>query len=172
MNNLQLTELQPLIIEWAKNKSLVFPENAPKQRLKLIEECGELAQAILKNDVQLQKDAVGDIFVVLVILAEQIGNEIDFNFAEFYEDVYEDLNLEFAFQFLFEYSFPINNCDLQYGMLKLKDISKLLNLDITECANIAWNEIKNRTGQTVNGTFIKDENYDFPNIPGSEPTNH
>ena len=31
-----------------------------------------------------------------------------------------------------------------------------LNLDLTECANLAWNEIKDRKGNTVNGTFIKD----------------
>lgn len=83
MKNLSLKELQPLILEWAKKRNILFHENAPKQRLKLIEESGELASAILKNDVKLQKDAIG-------------------------------------------------------------------------CANIAWNEIKDRKGKTVNGTFIKD----------------
>lgn len=31
-----------------------------------------------------------------------------------------------------------------------------LDLDPTECLEFAWNEIKNRTGKTVNGNFIKD----------------
>jgi NTP pyrophosphatase (non-canonical NTP hydrolase) len=31
-----------------------------------------------------------------------------------------------------------------------------LELDPTKCLEHAWNEIKNRTGKTVNGTFIKD----------------
>jgi NTP pyrophosphatase (non-canonical NTP hydrolase) len=31
-----------------------------------------------------------------------------------------------------------------------------IGLDPTECLNYAWNEIKNRTGKTVNGTFIKE----------------
>lgn len=68
-----LTELQPLIIEWAKERNIHTEDCAPKQRLKLIEECGELASAILKNDIDKQKDAIGDIFVVLVILSEQIN---------------------------------------------------------------------------------------------------
>ena len=42
-----LQELQPLIIEWAKDKNIHLEECAPKQRLKLIEKCGELASAIL-----------------------------------------------------------------------------------------------------------------------------
>jgi hypothetical protein len=43
------------------------------------------------------------------------------------------------------------NCPFDW----LKDLANSLDLDLTECANIAWNEIKNRTGKTVNGTFIK-----------------
>jgi hypothetical protein len=35
-------------------------------------------------------------------------------------------------------------------------IAENLNLDITECVNGAYNVIKNRTGITKNGTFIKD----------------
>ena len=32
-----------------------------------------------------------------------------------------------------------------------------LNLNPTECLEHAWNEIKDRTGNTVNGVFVKDE---------------
>ena len=32
---------------------------------------------------------------------------------------------------------------------------KIRNLNIDECLEQAWNEIKDRTGSTVNGTFIK-----------------
>jgi len=165
MKNLQLTELQPLIIEWAKNKNLLFSENAPKQRLKIIEECGELAQAILKNDVQLQKDAIGDIFVVLVILAEQLNVKIEYRGSSM-----SLISNEEKILYLLNESIRWDSVD--DSLCYLQDLSLNLKLDLTECANIAWNEIKNRTGQTVNGTFIKDENYDFPNIPGSEPTNH
>ena len=32
-----------------------------------------------------------------------------------------------------------------------------LNLDVTECLSIAYEEIKNRKGKMVNGTFVKEE---------------
>lgn len=153
MNNLQsLSELQPQIIEWARERNILFPENAPKQRLKLIEECGELAQSILKNDIKLQKDAIGDIFVVLVILAEQIGFELIIhrfsnsksikNHQKIFEIIDCALDCEFA--------------NISHSIDWLYDLSVDLNHDLIECANIAWNEIKDRTGKTVNGTFIKD----------------
>lgn len=147
MNNLQsLQELQPKIIEWAKERNILFTENAPKQRLKLIEECGELASAILKNDVKLQKDAIGDIFVVLVILAEQLNQDITviLNDDECYNDYID-----------YAVILSIIKDDFYYKFHSLRDISYKLKQDLTECANIAWNEIKDRKGKTVGGTFIK-----------------
>lgn len=65
------------IIEWAKERNLLLPENATKQTLKLTEEVGELASAILKQDRHEQIDAIGDIQVVLIILCEQLGIDKD-----------------------------------------------------------------------------------------------
>lgn len=48
-----------------------------KQVLKLMEEVGELAEGIVKNNHGLTIDAIGDTFVVLVILSQQLG--VDFN---------------------------------------------------------------------------------------------
>lgn len=146
-----LKELQPLIIEWAKEKDLIKLNNAPKQRLKLIEEAGELANAILKSDVDDQKDAIGDMFVVLVILAEQVKCEMLFPgdktlFKLDNKNTYDSISQICAFV-----EYP------ETEILYLYVLSKSLGLDLTECANIAWNEIKDRTGKTVNGTFIKAE---------------
>jgi len=144
-----LQQLQPMIIEWAKEKDLIKLENAPKQRLKLIEECGELASAILKNDIKEQKDAIGDIFVVLVILSEQLGKEIYFNNNMAYGQ-----SIDAIFKDLISYVF---DDDLDFIISELTGFCHYLNNDMTECANIAWNEIKNRTGKTIDGTFIKNE---------------
>nr|UVY39685.1 MAG: MazG-like family protein [Bacteriophage sp.]UVY51263.1 MAG: MazG-like family protein [Bacteriophage sp.] len=32
-----------------------------------------------------------------------------------------------------------------------------LDLDVTECLDIAYEEIKNRNGKMINGTFVKEE---------------
>ena len=98
----EMKELQEQVIIWAKERDLISKDNATRQALKLTEEVGELAGAILKNKTLDQIDAIGDIMVVLTILCEQ------------------------------------------------------LNLDLESCFLEAYQTIKNRTGKTVNGTFIKD----------------
>ena len=90
------------VIEWAKNKNILVPENANKQMLKVMEEVGETAGALAKNKQEEIKDGIGDSFVTLIILSQQLG------------------------------------------------------LEPADCLEAAWNEIKNRTGKTVNGVFIKD----------------
>ena len=97
-------ELSNKVIEWAFDKGILERENAPKQMLKVMEEVGETAGALLKNNEAELKDGIGDSFVTLIILCQQLG-----------------------------YS-P------------------------TECLQLAYNEIENRKGKTVNGVFVKEEN--------------
>lgn len=146
MENYTLFELHPLILNWAKERDLLHLKNAPKQQLKLIEECGELSNAILKNKVKKQKDAIGDIFVVTLILSKQLGENYDYFSCPF--------ESEYPIHKLIEklISEERNKFDI------LNSICDLLGLDLVECCNLAWQEIKNRKGKTVNGTFIKDEN--------------
>ena len=142
-----LQELQVLILNWAKDKDLLKLENAPKQRLKLLEEVGETAGAILKNNTDEIKDGIGDIFVVLVILAEQLSEEILFNMNGVAKDDDQD--------FVFLFDNIINPKRIYFSLGYLNDICIKLNMDLTECANLAWNEIKDRKGNTINGVFIK-----------------
>lgn len=97
-----LNKLTYLISQWATERKLdeAQPE---KQMLKLIEEVGELAQGLAKANLDQVIDSIGDVYVVLTILAMQI------------------------------------------------------DLDIKECIEQAYEEIKNRKGKTVNGVFIKEE---------------
>lgn len=44
--------------------------------------------------------------------------------------------------------------DIQVVLIILAD---MLNIDYTECLEMAWNTIKGRHGHTENGKFIKDE---------------
>lgn len=101
MNN---NELQDKVLIWAGERNLLRKENALKQLAKTMSELGELADAIIKNDVDGIVDGLGDVQVTLIILANQL--EIDY-----------DWSLESA-----------------------------------------YDEIKNRKGKTVGGTFIKDVN--------------
>lgn len=91
------------ILVWAHNRELIDFNKRFAQTLKLQEEVGELAKAILTNDKERQKDGIGDAVIVLTILAKQ------------------------------------------------------LDLDIQECVDYAFNEIKNRKGKIINNTFVKNE---------------
>jgi NTP pyrophosphatase (non-canonical NTP hydrolase) len=70
-----------LIREWARNRGIYDKGDSKTQYVKLMEEAGELAQAILKRDTPEIQDAIGDMVVVLTNLAEledlKIENCID-----------------------------------------------------------------------------------------------
>ena len=66
-----------LIRMWAKDRGLYDKGNSHTQYVKLIEEAGELAQAILKQDKPEIQDAIGDMVVVLTNLAELEGFTIE-----------------------------------------------------------------------------------------------
>lgn len=145
MKQLEIKELQPLIIDWAKKRNLNAPD---KQYLKVLEEIGETAKAILRNDINEIKDGIGDIAVTIIIYYYQLKKEL------IIETSYEGDNLtdKRIFQFL-------NLCLCKQGnqaLFYLIDLASKHNTTLKECLNLAWNEIKNREGKTINGTFIKD----------------
>ena len=65
------------IINWANERELLKPDNNFRQFTKLIEEVGELAAGIAKNDLIKIIDSIGDIQVVLIILAKQYQLDVD-----------------------------------------------------------------------------------------------
>ena len=97
------SNIYDLIREWAKAKGIYNSGDSKTQYIKLMEEAGELAQAILKQDKAEIKDAIGDMIVVLTNLARL-------------EDMY-----------------------------------------VEDCIGSAYEVIKNRSGQMVNGTFVKSD---------------
>jgi NTP pyrophosphatase (non-canonical NTP hydrolase) len=66
-----------LIREWAATRGLYDKGNSHTQYVKLQEEAGELAKALLKNDKPEIIDAIGDIVVVLTNLAHLEGYNIE-----------------------------------------------------------------------------------------------
>ena len=114
-------DLKDKVLKWADDKDLLHAENADKQFMKFIEEVFEFKsefdylerigedpsecysdyeQIETQENMQLE---MGDIFVTLIILCEQIG------------------------------------------------------IDPEECLSMAYEKIKDRSGRTINGTFVKDE---------------
>ena len=90
-------ELQEKVLEWADSHDLLHEENADKQFMKFIEEVfefktemdfysgkSEVLSSVSKN---LMKDEMGDIFVTLIILCNQIGIEPQRCLALAYEKI-------------------------------------------------------------------------------------
>ena len=97
-----MDELIQNVIRWAEDKNIDNYDNRKAQMLKVIEEVGETASAILKDNDDAVIDGIGDSLVTLIILSIQMGYHPEY------------------------------------------------------CLNKAWEEIKDRKGKTINGTFIKD----------------
>jgi len=92
-----------LIRLWAKDKGIYEKGDGKTQYIKLMEEAGELARGLLKNDLPEIKDAIGDMVVVLTNLAALEG------------------------------------------------------LNIEDCVTSAYDVIKSRQGNMINGTFVKND---------------
>ena len=91
------------IRSWARDRGLYDKGDTKTQFAKLMEESGELARAVLKDDKKEFVDAIGDMVVVLTNLAYLGGTNIE------------------------------------------------------NCIDSAYDVIRKRTGNMVNGTFVKDE---------------
>ena len=65
------------IRQWAQEKGIYDSGDLKTQTLKLVEESGELAQAVLNNDLPEIEDAIGDAVVVLTSIAHLAGLKIE-----------------------------------------------------------------------------------------------
>ena len=158
----KLEELKDLVIKWANEKNLKDPKT---QYLKIIEETGELSRGILKDDIDLIKDSIGDILVTVIIFDNQIYKMLDFdedNFVDYKTLDNKELFIELTNKLSFsikEYS-DYSNFDYldnyNDAIDVLNTISKNYDTTLKDCLNLAWNEIKDRKGKTINGTFIKE----------------
>ena len=72
-----LSELVALIQNWAWDRNLIDGSTPNAQMLKLMEEFGELAGGVCKDKADVIKDSIGDVFVVLTIIATQMGWSIE-----------------------------------------------------------------------------------------------
>ena len=163
------------IEQWAEDRNLIRSSTPQKQMLKLMEEFGELCGGVAKNKPDVIKDSIGDCTVVLIILNKQFNleNEFDhyvntFKMPESYFSelipldftvhsgklaetiwIYDDLS---AYQKKTSMKRSIVKC---FGsLLALCNDQKL---DITDCLQYAYDQIKDRKGKMIDGVFVKEE---------------
>ena len=180
--NLEYLELLNKVEQWAKDRGLDTVE-ARTQYTKLTEEQGELWLAMMESNVNGDsgvKDSLGDYQVTLIIyclirgidLKKQIEEEGQFwteydDLAQIVENLGEKPDLKDKFGYLVYSSSRLissynrNNDDDEYiavirTMEQLHYIAKEYNTNLEETLEIAYNEIKDRKGKTINGIFVKE----------------
>ncbi len=152
--------------QWFIDRDLENGGRLDKQSLKLSVEFGELCAGYLKKNEQLTKDSIGDCVVVIVGLALLIKADVHKIFEEsgFAESKDVMKNLKWL---------NVNICNFQlrhgsrqkkycrYNLVRsigyLKSISKILGYSFEECFELAYQEIKDRKGKWIDGTFVKEE---------------
>jgi NTP pyrophosphatase (non-canonical NTP hydrolase) len=147
----KLKDLIKKVEAWAEERNLLRFENADKQYLKFLEETGELARAILKNDSFEIIDSWGDSLVTVIILANQLKANLRMpsfcgKLVDPYMSIYEFVNL-------------VSPNGVAEEVIDVMDlVSQSHGYDLVECLEVAYNVISKRKGKTLNGTFIKDGN--------------
>ncbi len=68
-----MNELVQKISDWHKARLITINGNSNTQTIKLGEEYGELCSGIVRGDKDLIADSLGDMFVVMVAVAELEG---------------------------------------------------------------------------------------------------
>lgn len=150
--------------QWFIDRDLENGGRLDKQSLKLSEEFGELCAGYLKKNEQLTKDSIGDCAVVIVGLALLIKVDVQeiFKTSENNENVmtcFSHLSRNISdFQIYQEFSAKdIPRLSLVRAIRWLKSLSTALGYDFEECFELAYNEIKDRKGRWIDGTFVKEE---------------
>lgn len=164
----KITELVELTKRWFIDRH-IEEGDVDKQGLKLIEETGELVSGYLKNKEDIIKDSIGDVAVVVVGYAMMAGVNPEQVFFTKKEDYIPDFGgvtawiwmiTDSAFQAKVAQDLGIENSllvNLQNIICYLDLICRELGYDFVECFEQAYNEIKDRKGRWVNGSFVKEE---------------
>ena len=74
---MEFSELEQLVLKWAKDRLIFEQSNPVNQYEKLIDEVCELKDSIDNVNVFKMRDDIGDILVVLIIMSFMIGLNIE-----------------------------------------------------------------------------------------------
>lgn len=151
--------------QWFIDRDLENGGRLDKQSLKLSEEFGELCAGYLKKNEKLTKDSIGDCAVVIVGLCLLSKVDVQEIFEEVFSDGYHVIeclvflnrtisNIQLSNGFTDKDLYII---DLTRSIYWLKTISIALGYNFEECFELAYNEIKDRKGKWIDGTFVKEE---------------
>lgn len=160
-----IKELITLIEQWAIDRGLDKNGTVEGQLIKTAEEVAELVIGISKDDIDVIKDSIGDVFVTLVVgclicdrrqnllnaiyllnRSEEIGE-----YADKYEYI-KNLMCDCT-SLLVDKNY---NQDIHMLLTRIIMVAEFYDLEFIDCVESAYKEIVDRKGVVKNGTFIKE----------------
>lgn len=176
---MSLTNLIENVQGWSAAKGLDKAEPI-KQMQKLNEEWGELNAGQAKSDKEKLVDSIGDVMVVLTILSQQMkfekseiildpsqNNRSTYEADETHTDIlllYGTEEIGILAKLMVDYlrNPSINtNAMIRFHIRNLANYISRIAINekttLEKCFDVAWNEIKDRTGKMVDGVFVKQE---------------
>lgn len=167
-----IQELVPLIQEWAKEREIYEKLTPFDELLKTHEEVGELIKACYDNDKPAIQDSIGDVMITMINYCyfieldaiEYIKQAVDLSVTGYYTISYV-INAHNALGRLISLYMWNEGKEISepsglrvFSILHyLNGIAHLEGTTLEECLNLAYNEIKSRTGRIINRKFVKDE---------------
>lgn len=148
------------VTSWAKVRGLLDNSSTHAQALKLVEEVGELAGGIARQDENLIKDALGDCAVVLVILHKMAGMPPKTHDKNHTARL-SDLVTHSGGLLLYTEADSFDSLSVQYFtrqcLIDLWAYSATIGMNLIECCFISWDVIKDRKGYlSEDGVWIKE----------------
>lgn len=164
-----MNELIAKIEQWANDRNIIKGSKPIDQAMKLFSEFGELADNVGKG--RDCRDDIGDVFVVLTIMAKQTGMDILDSVNKKSLPLNEDIKtlvgrlseqLTTLTLICQESRLPIFALNNSISYLKLICLVKRYTLQ--ECVQIAYDDIKNRKGLMHGGLFIKESDPAYESV--------
>lgn len=166
-----MEKLNEKIIEWAKLRDLDKKGTLEGQRIKTIEEFAELIKGISKGNTDLVKDSIGDVYVTLIVANMLKAEKIDLKKAM--KDAKADCKnvrglhlgtpnhainqMQKATSCMRELLFiGYTQHTVTMCLMYLMAMAEIYGSNLKACVELAYQEIKNRRGKIIDGTFVKE----------------
>lgn len=154
-------EFKSNVEQWAADRGIYTHSTPEAQLLKALSELGELADAVIKDDRDALKDAIGDVAVCLVNYAYMADRSFDMEDIENHIEYTEDVETAIGFM-ASEIGGLITDESTEFPesvvALLMDTAEDKYGLDFMGCCEHAWDQIKDRRGRMVKGgAFVKDD---------------
>lgn len=154
MTELTMQDRIDRVVQWAHDRNLIDGGTVESQRLKLIEEAGETAAAMLRDNDAGVIDGIGDMAVVCIILDAMTQD--DPLVYDHFVDIVNMGRVDFL-ACIIDWDPDEYRHFRAHPVRMISMFAKLCGFDFATCLDAAWEDIKDRKGRMIDGVFVKED---------------